>query len=473
MRLARERRRLALKILSPLLVLLSLPTLPAVIEADTATFTGIGYLPGGGSQSMVLDVSSDGSTVVGRGLTSADPDSFEAVRWTALDGLMSLGDGGMGLERTMASGVSSDGSVIVGRARMPGSSFSLPFRWTASTGMEILVDTTATMTRGIAYDVSDDGTVVVGVGSSPSPNQAFRWEESSGMVGLGWLPAVIQDSFAFGVSADGSTVCGISFSGGGADVEPFFWTLLDGMVGIGDVPGGVFYAIAYAISGDGTTLIGQARTSFDVDELFIWSEEAGFTLPDSLHGATFASGGWSVNHDGSVVVGFNGSGAMMWDDVHGMRNVQTVLTEEYGLDLTGWTLDSARGVSAEGTVIAGNGMNPDGNPEGWIATLPSHPTGVEAPPARVARLHPPRPNPFNPSTRIRFDLKVSSRVVLSICSVSGRHVRTLVDEQKMAGSYESEWNGCDDRGVPVASGVYFYRLQVGSFSDTKKMVLIQ
>lgn len=443
-------------------------------HADTATFTGIGDLPGGAFRSMALGVSPDGSTVVGTGLSFAASDSFEAVRWTVMGGIESLGDGGTGLWRSSAWSASDSGGVIVGRASMPGSSISFPFRWTAPAGIEVLVDTMGTMTRGTAFDVSDDGSVIVGVGSSPGPNQAFRWEASSGMVGLGWLPARIQDSFAFGVSADGSAVCGISFSGMGADVEVFRWTMADSMVGIGDVPGGIFYAIAYGISGDGTTLVGPARTSFNNDELFIWNTTSGFTLPDTLHGATFNSGAGAVNEDGSIVVGAAGGlGAIMWDAVHGMRSIQTLLTVDHGLDLTGWTLGAARDVSADGTVIVGTGTNPDGDEEGWIATIPPDPTGIDDTPTPTARLYAAYPNPFNPQTTIRFDLALPSRVVLAVYSVEGGHVRTLVDEDRPAGPHAALWDGRDGDGQSVASGVYFYRLWAGGFVDTKKMVLLK
>ena len=62
--------------------------------------------------------------------------------------------------------------------------------------------------------------------------------------------------------------------------------------------------------------------------------------------------------------------AFIWDSVHGMRDLRDVLVSDFGLDLTGWTLRSANDISADGTVIVGTGINPDGNPEAYRAVVP-------------------------------------------------------------------------------------------------------
>jgi len=90
------------------------------------------------------------------------------------------------------------------------------------------------------------------------------------------------------------------------------------------------------------------------------------------------------------------------------------------------------------------------------------------------------PNPFNPNTLISYQLPVSSNVILKIYDVLGNEVATLVDEYLPAGSYEVEFNSHSDEGqnLPagrqgLASGIYFYRLQVGSFVETKKMLMLK
>lgn len=83
------------------------------------------------------------------------------------------------------------------------------------------------------------------------------------------------------------------------------------------------------------------------------------------------------------------------------------------------------------------------------------------------------PNPFNPQTTIAFSLAARGRVSLAIYDVNGRIVRTLANETRAAGAYELKWDGRDDDGQAVASGVYFYRLVAPDFTQTKKMVLLK
>jgi flagellar hook assembly protein FlgD len=82
------------------------------------------------------------------------------------------------------------------------------------------------------------------------------------------------------------------------------------------------------------------------------------------------------------------------------------------------------------------------------------------------------PNPFNPSTTIEFSIAKRSNVRLVIYDITGRIVRTLIDGQEFEpGLYRVQWNGKNDYGEYVASGIYIYRLRAGSFIATRKMVL--
>lgn len=83
------------------------------------------------------------------------------------------------------------------------------------------------------------------------------------------------------------------------------------------------------------------------------------------------------------------------------------------------------------------------------------------------------PNPFNPTTTIRYQLKKGSHTVLTIYNLLGQKVRTLLSKEMPAGSYEIIWDSKTDAGIPVSSGIYFYRLETGSFVQTRKMVLIR
>jgi hypothetical protein len=83
------------------------------------------------------------------------------------------------------------------------------------------------------------------------------------------------------------------------------------------------------------------------------------------------------------------------------------------------------------------------------------------------------PNPFNPTTTIAFSLPERSDVVLNIYHVSGALVRTLAEGSFGAGPHDVQWNGRDNSGNPVSSGVYLYRLRAGKQSLTRKMVLLK
>jgi hypothetical protein len=112
-----------------------------------------------------------------------------------------------------------------------------------------------------------------------------------------------------------------------ADTEAFRWTSDGGMVGLGALePGGS--SVANGVSADGSVVVGAATLCFPYD--------------------------WYA--------------AFIWDSTNGMRELGQVLTS-LGIDLTGWTLDEARGVSGDGLTIVGTGTNPSGDQEGWIAVL--------------------------------------------------------------------------------------------------------
>ncbi len=83
------------------------------------------------------------------------------------------------------------------------------------------------------------------------------------------------------------------------------------------------------------------------------------------------------------------------------------------------------------------------------------------------------PNPFNPNTTISFQLPAANYVSLNVYDIAGKLVRTLVNEQRGEGLQSVNWNGKDNSGVSVASGIYFYKIQSGSFTETKKMVLMR
>lgn len=138
----------------------------------------------------------------------------------------------------------------------------------------------------------------------------------------------------------------------------------------------------------------------------------------------------------------------------------------FGIVLVACTLCAAGGASA----LTGSGDSPLFSLNtSWVSgveDLPDHPA--------VDRLGGCFPNPFNPVTKIRFELASPTVVDLKIYDLQGRLVKALVtDEVLGSGRHETEWNGRDERGAKVATGVYIYRLVTDRFSGSRSMTLIK
>ena len=83
------------------------------------------------------------------------------------------------------------------------------------------------------------------------------------------------------------------------------------------------------------------------------------------------------------------------------------------------------------------------------------------------------PNPFNPTTTLEYGVPNRSHVRIEVFNILGQSIRTLVDEEKSAGRYQSVWDGTDKSGHSVSSGVYLYRITAGEFVQSKKMLLLK
>jgi len=116
-----------------------------------------------------------------------------------------------------------------------------------------------------------------------------------------------------------------------------------------------------------------------------------------------------------------------------------------------------------------------GNRGVWELTFPERSTAVEEEQVvpqgfSLAQNH---PNPFNPATTIPYQVGQGERVELAIFDLAGQQVRQLVDADQHAGNYTVVWDGRDDRGQPVASGTYLYRLRAGAFQQTRQLTLVK
>ncbi|MBD3347632.1 MAG: T9SS type A sorting domain-containing protein, partial [Candidatus Eisenbacteria bacterium] len=159
-------------------------------------------------------------------------------------------------------------------------------------------------------------------------------------------------------------------------------------------------------------------------------------------------------------------------------------------DIVGW-YDSELVVDGPGSLSDFAGESSAGEWELWVSDNAGYDTGAlnewcvhvyggsptevpegEVVPSRYV-LEGVSPNPFNPVTEVSYGLPSEGRVALRVYDVSGRLVRTLVDGEVDAGYHTVVWDGRDDGGSSVASGVYFCRMEASDYGATTKMVLLK
>ena len=438
-----------------------------IITSPHACFQGLGDLPGGDFESMAQCVSSDGMIVVG---TAKTENGDQAFRWTEEEGIISLGNlPDSSLNQSWANNISDNGRVIVGSGD-PGESWNTHqgFVWTGETGM-ILIGSLDGSERYEAFAASADGSVITGDGGQ----QTFRWTEEIGCVGLGTLPGR-NASRGVDISSDGSVVVGSSYNLPNWDSEQAYrWTAEGGIVGLGFLPGSN-YSFAIAVSNDGQVIVGTGYASGQYPA-FRWTQESGMVNIGHLPGKS-TTHPQDLTADGSIIVGGSyenmGSNpqAFIYDESNGMRNLQTVLREEYGLDLSGWTLRMASGITPNGNVIVGWGTNPEGNQEAFRVVLEPADSHIQEKNGNIEnyKLGQNYPNPFNPATTIPFSLDRTMKVSLKIYNTSGQLLETLVHDVKPAGNHIAVWDASGK-----ASGVYLCQMEMDECSAWQRMVLMR
>ena len=326
------------------------PPPPPSPPPAAASFQGLGTIAGW-SQSQAWGVSGDGKVVVGQ-LSRLGSDT-RAFRWTASAGMQDLGTlGGANSEAYAASG---DGAAIVGRATNTSGNYR-PFRWTPTGGMQELPSSPPEFLSGDALDVSADGNSVVGLFGFSE-----RWTATRGLEDLG--------SFSSrGISSDGQVVVGNN----GHAVR---WTAAGGLQDLGTVGG--TESFADDASGNGSVVVGQSRdaTPWGFWKAFRWTAATGMRDIGTLGGPMAAA--YNVSDNGSVVVGraltsssSASDRAFRWTPQKGMQNLQQLLQNAGVTSVSGWILLGATGVSADGTVIVGEGINPAKQREAFRAVLP-------------------------------------------------------------------------------------------------------
>jgi MprA protease rhombosortase-interaction domain-containing protein len=293
--------------------------------------------------------------------------------------------------------ISADGSTVVGEVTSP-TGIRAGY-WRASTGVQTIRDARREFSPFYATAASADGSTIVGAAFGiEEPYQGFVFDAVDGFRALGGLPDIPPGlAIPTAVSADGSIVAGGMDSG-------FIWDAANGMRSLADYTGGAFGQPVIDISDDGTTILGwnsvssaatgrQSLRGFeahaisgdgttvvgDLHHAYIWDAEHGERL---LSGPPIAteSRAWGVSRDGSTVVGTYEAfptyrrSSFIWNATSGFIDLQ-VLLASLGISTEGWVLQ-ARTISADGLTIAGNGVNPDGASEAWVAMIPEPQTAL-------------------------------------------------------------------------------------------------
>ncbi|MDX2118429.1 MAG: GC-type dockerin domain-anchored protein [Planctomycetota bacterium] len=368
--------RFGASVVKCVLVAGSLCSIHAALAVD-ASFQGIGDLAGGTNFSEAYAISSDGSSVVGYSSSTA---GFQAYRWRNAGGIFGLGDLAGGSFSSIALGTNANGDVVVGKGL--GNSGNEAFRYEAGTMLALGGTIAGGVLGSQANACSANGNIVVGARELAGfQREACRWVKSGStytLSGIGDLPGGQTFSIANACSNDGSVIVGSGSTD--STSEAFRWVLGQGMTSLGTLPlgtppgttGGSF-SEANACNSTGSVVVGYSSDGTDT-VAFVWSADTGALSPlGDFAGGALDSNALGVSADGRIIVGYGtsaaGQDAMIWSSRQGMRSIRTLLVNA-GVNLNGWILRQATGISADGTTICGIGINPSGNSDAWIATLP-------------------------------------------------------------------------------------------------------
>ena len=257
-------------------------------------------------------------------------------------------------------GMTRDGSIVVG------SQSGQAFTYQSGT-FNYLGD-------GVAYGISDNGSVVSGRTSSSDTGQACIWNNGV-REDIPFLKSSHLGSTPLTISGNGLTVVGISENPYHQpyqpyDMQTFIWSGTTAELFPG--PGGIDFWYPRAASYDGTVFAGTYSDGSRYQSC-IYSDGSTHAI-EGLTGHISSSLS-DITADGSIAVGYGYAqgyeyDAIIWDEINGTQLLKSFLENNWGLDLTDWSLRRAYGISEDGTMIYGNGVDPDGNGTYWIAEIP-------------------------------------------------------------------------------------------------------
>lgn len=413
----------------------------------------------------VTDLSADGHVAVG--LTNS---TFDIFRWAAAGGMENIGGStaflgiGAGDPR-----INHDGTRISATIATDDSLNITLGLWSRQAGWEQLPMPAGSVAEsanlGSAWNVSGDGSTVVGLfWLEGARAHASAWSAAGGPVDLGSQGG---DSRANAASYDGSVVAGWS-----ADTQTGTWqpTVWEGGTMTVLQDSGPITELKW-VSPDGNTLAGQFENpDTGQAEAALYFRDAGAPLgwsPVSLGvlPGTSSEDGRSMileaTADASMVIGLNYFSTFnrtdfVWTVDQGMMTATDFLAQAGATFPTTYRVERLTAVSDDGRYLAGYGYDlyVPGVRTSFIVDLGGVAPVPSAPAAPGLVLEPNYPNPFNPSTTVAFVLERTSAVEVTIHDARGHLVRALHRGVLEAGRHTRTWNGRDDSGKAVASGIY-------------------
>ncbi len=251
----------------------------------------------------------------------------------------------------------------------------------------------------------------------------------------------------------------------------------------------IAFALTFVFAG--TTIkvssITATDTGYDIQLDYTSDAEIGGYQFDFLSGGsltlTGAGGGASDNFDGittgnNVVLAFSFSGTTLPITSEYAHLVTLSATADSGMTGQEVLLEAIEDLSADTRLIVsdpeGSVLASDFHEAVWTVGSDSFllDNGESVEPISFS-LEDNFPNPFNPTTRIKYSVATPGFVNLSIYDASGRLVKTLVSENKVADQHFVDWDGTNENGASVSAGMYLYKIDAGNFVETKKMLLVK
>jgi hypothetical protein len=403
-------------------------------------------------------ISSDGNTAI---IGGPGDNSLTGAVWVftqsggvwTQQGPKLVGTGAIGSSlQGQSVAISSDGNTVIEGGYKDNGSLGAVWIFTRSGGVWTQQGTklVGTGAAGIAWQgwsvgISSDGNTAILGGPVDNSNAGAVWiftrsgvvwtQQGPKLIGTGAVGSP-QNGVSVGISSDGNT----AIEGGNLDNNHA------GAVWIFTRSGGVW-------TQQGPKLVGTGTVGNPIEQ--------GWSAAISSDGNTAIVGGPLDNNQSGAIWVFNRSGGV-WTQ----QGTKLIGTGATGADRQGYSV----AISSNGGTVIEGGLDDNSNIGAvWVFVNPSigiTPISSEVP--KSFSLSQNYPNPFNPNTVIKFQVTGYRFIKLSVYDILGKEVSTLVNEQLHPGTYEVNFDGTN-----LPSGVYFYNLSAGDYTETKKMILIK